>query len=42
MLLTEAASMTAGLTVCIQLCDETNRDEVIKYALEDMKNIGNV
>ena len=42
MLLTEAASMTAGLNVCMQLCDETNREDVIKYALEDMKNIGNV
>ena len=42
MMLTEAASMTAGLTVCMQLCDEKNKDNIIEYALEDMKNIGNV
>ncbi len=42
MMLTEAASMTAGLTVCMQLCDENNRSGIIDYAIEDMKKLGNV
>lgn len=42
MMLTEAASMTAGLTVCMQLCNENNRSSIIDYAIEDMKKLGNV
>ena len=42
MMLTEAASMTAGLTICMQLCNENNRSSIIDYAIEDMKKLGNV
>lgn len=42
MMLTEAASMTAGLTVCMELCNENNRSSIIDYAIEDMKKLGNV
>ncbi|MBQ7303398.1 MAG: hypothetical protein IJW75_00565, partial [Alphaproteobacteria bacterium] len=32
----------AGLTVCMQLCNENNRSSIIDYAIEDMKKLGNV
>ena len=42
MMLTEAASMTAGLTVCMQLCDEHNREAIMRHALQDIRDNGNV
>ena len=42
MILTEAASMAAGLTVCFQLCNKENQDVIINYALNDIKCMANV
>ena len=42
MFLVEAASMSAGLTVCMQVCDDSNRDKILDYALKDTKELGNV
>ena len=42
-ILTEAACMTAGLTVCMQLCEQAeNKSKIIGFALEDVGDIGNV
>jgi len=42
-ILTEAASMTAGLTVCMQLCEQAeNKSKIIDFALEDVGDVGNV
>lgn len=42
MILTEAASMAAGLTVSLQLCNIENKDAIVKYALNDIKSMANV
>ena len=42
-ILTEAASMTAGLTVCMQLCEHAgDKSKIIDFALKDVGKIGNV